>query len=435
MPFGQPMNARSRVRRERLDANGLPSILSLLRPQTARIGDTTHAVADIIEGVRARGDEALVDEARRFGAPMFSKADLRVDPTSLREALGTIAPELRRALEIAAEQVREVSEAVRPGDQTVTLQHGQRVTIRSIPVDSAGCYVPGGRATYPSSLVMACVPAQVAGVGRIAIASPPGADNRVSEVVRATAAILGVDEVYAVGGAAAVGALAYGTSTIAPVAVISGPGNAWVREAKRQVQGEVGIDSLAGPSEVLILADSTADAELLAADLVAQAEHGADSISVLACTDPGLTDRVAELLGTHLAPGGITLIDVNQTRDMVALAEAFAPEHLQIALGADDVDRVASQITRSGCVFVGRNGGTAFGDYIAGSNHILPTGGSARFSSAVGPATYMRRMSLVDLPQRAVDALAPHLDVIARAEGFPEHARSATIRMSQESRS
>ena len=421
------------VRRVRLRAGGTASVVHSLRPQgvgPALRGD----VEAILESVRARGDDALVEESRRFGAPTFSHDRLRVRNVSLENAADAIAPKLRRAIETAAAQIRAVSEAVRPQDRDLVLEYGQRITIRALAVDAVGCYVPGGRAAYPSSLLMACVPAQVAGVERIAVVSPPGADNAVVEVIRATAAILGIGEVYAVGGAAAIGALAYGTATIAPVAVIAGPGSAWVQEAKRQVQGLVGIDSLAGPSEVLILADAEATPELVAADLLAQAEHGPDSISVLASTDPSLTDHVAALLRSRTTPGAITLVDVMSTPLLVELAEAFAPEHLQINLRTEDAEATARQITRAGCVFVGPNGGTAFGDYMAGSNHILPTGGSARFASAVGPATFMRRMGIVNLPQEAVDALAPHLDVLARAEGFPEHARSATARISPEKR-
>jgi histidinol dehydrogenase len=419
------------VRRATLRAGGTGVLVQSLRPTSASAASVPADVERILVEVRRRGDDALVEQARAFGSPEFTHDRIRVTPVSLGNALGRIPGELRRAIELAADQVRAVAEAQRPTDRTVTLDHGQRVTIRAVPVDSAGCYVPGGRAAYPSSLIMATVPAQVAGVDRIAIASPAGTDSKVSEVVRATAAILGVEEVYAVGGAGAVGALAYGTATVSPVSVIAGPGNAWVTEAKRQVHGVVGIDSLAGPSEVLILADASADPGLATLDLLAQAEHGPDSVAVLASTDPELTDSVAQRLRdrSSTVPGAITLIDCMSLPLMIELAEALAPEHLQLVLKTGDLETSAPQITRSGCVFIGRNGATAFGDYMAGSNHILPTSGAARFASSVGPATFMRRMSVVEIPQTAVDALGAHLNVLAEAEGFPLHGESVTARM------
>ncbi len=232
---------------------------------------------------------------------------------------------------------------------------------------------------------------------------------------------------YAVGGAQAVAALAYGTETIAPTAVIAGPGNAWVQEAKRQVVGVVGIDGIAGPSELIVIADASADPEALAADLLAQAEHGPDSPAVLASDDPEVVEAVADALARQPeAVGRVTLVTCASRPLAVALAEAFAPEHLQLAVR--DARAVAAQITRAGCVFLGPSGATAFGDYVAGSNHILPTGGAARHASAVGPATFMRRMSVVDLPQEAVDVLTPPLARLADAEGFPQHRRSAELR-------
>jgi histidinol dehydrogenase len=304
------------------------------------------------------------------------------------------------------------------------------VSVRVLPVDSVGCYVPGGRAAYPSSLIMAAVPAQVAGVGRIAVVSPPGPDGKVAPAVLATAAALGLDEVYAAGGAAAIGALAYGTATIPPVAVVVGPGNPWVQEAKRQVVGVVGIESVAGPSEVLVLADDSADPRVVAADLLAQAEHGPDSLSVLATTDRALLDAVAEAVAREPASDGmITLVECGSWTLAAELAEALAPEHLQLNLR--DAEAVAERVRSAGAVFVGPNGGTAFGDYVAGSNHVLPTGGAARFASALGPATYVRHMSVVEMPQGAVDALTPHLAALADAEGFPQHRRSAEIRTSR----
>lgn len=416
------------VRRVHLRAGGSRAVAHTLRPEldTAGIRDQ---VGQIIEDVRGRGDDALVEVTRRFDCPDFRHERLRVPTVRVEEALGRISVGLRTAIVAAAAQVRAVAEATLPDDRTVTLPFGQRIQVRSIPVDAVGCYVPGGRAAYPSSLVMTVVPAQVAGVQRIAVVSPPGADGLPHQAILATAAILGVEEVYAVGGAASVAALAYGTATIAPVAVISGPGSPWVQEAKRQVVGVVGIDGIAGPSEVMIIADASADPRALALDLLAQAEHGADSPAVLASDDPDVIDAVAAALAAETPPpdaGPITLVECASMPLAIELAEDFAAEHLEIC--TRDAARLAERITRSGAVFIGPNCATAFGDYVAGSNHVLPTGGAARHSSALGPATYMRRMSVVEMTDGAVEALEPHLAALAAAEGFPKHAESARAR-------
>jgi len=372
----------------------------------------------------------VVDSIRRFDAPGFAGTSPVVDPEEVRAAADALEPSLREAIAFAADQVRQVAEASRPGDSEAVLPSGQSVRVRALPVVAAGIYAPGGRAAYPSSLIMGVVPAQVAGVERIVVASPPDEGGLPNRVVLAAASLLGVDQVIAAGGAAAIGAMAYGTETVDPVDVITGPGNPWVQEAKRQVFGLVGIDSVAGPSELVVLADASAEPHAIAADLLAQAEHGPDSPSILAAWDMAVADAVQDALAAAAAPvGTITIVACPSLDDAIALAEEFAPEHLQIA--TSDAAEVATRIRRAGCVFLGPLGGTAFGDYVAGSNHILPTGGAARHASAVGPATYMRRMSLVDIPQQAVDALTPHLAALADAEGFPEHRRSAEIRSSR----
>ncbi len=416
----------SAPRRVRLRAGGAQAIAHTLRPELDVAG-VEEAVAETLREVRARGDDALVDGARRFDCPDFTHDRLRVPRAAIDRAVDALSEELRAAIVTAASQVRVVAEALLPDDRVVTLPYGQRVQVRQVPVDAAGCYAPGGRAAYPSSLVMGVVPAQVAGVGRIVAVSPPGADGRPSPVVLATAGLLGVDEVYAAGGAAAIGALAYGTATVPPVAVIVGPGSPWVQEAKRQVVGRVGIDGVAGPSEVLIIADAGADPGHMALDLLAQAEHGADSPAVLASDDPAVIAAVeAALSEMPEAPGPITLVECASMPLAVELAEAFAPEHLQIA--TRDPEAVAAQITRSGAVFTGPNCATAFGDYVAGSNHVLPTGGAARHASALGPTTFLRRMSVVDMTDEAVEALTPHLAALADAEGFTLHRMSAEAR-------
>ncbi len=383
-------------------------------------------VQELLADVRARGDDALVDATRRFDCPDFTHDQIRVPRADLDAAAAALDGPLRDALLTAIAQVRALAAATRPADVSSTLPLGQRITVRAIPVASAGIYVPGGRAAYPSSLIMGAVPAQEAGVGRIAIVTPPGPDGRAAPVVLATASLLGIDEVAAVGGPAAIGALAFGTDAIAPVAVIAGPGSAWVQEAKRQVFGTVGIDGIAGPSEVVIVAEGDVDAAALADDLLAQAEHGPDSPAILVSPDAAILDAVEAVLRREDAAGAITLVHAESLDVAVDFAEAFAPEHLELAVAG--AARLAGSVRQAGAVFTGPNGGTAFGDYIAGSNHILPTGGAARFASAVGPSTFMRRMSVVDLSDDAVAALTPHLAEMAQAEGFPYHRRSAEVR-------
>jgi histidinol dehydrogenase len=306
------------------------------------------------------------------------------------------------------------------------------VTIRWLPVGAAGIYTPGGRAAYPSSVLMCAIPAQVAGLERIALASPPGPDGNLHPLVLAAAALCGVEEIYAMGGAQAIFALAHGTDTIAAVDIIAGPGNAWVREAKRQVYGTVGIDSLAGPSELMVIAGHDTDPEWAALDLCAQAEHGADSPLVLVAVEDHVLEAVAAATESaaadrpEVADAPFALLQVPDLSDAADLANAFAPEHLE--LFEEDAVLLAERITSAGCVFAGRYGATAFGDYVAGSNHVLPTGGAGHFSGPLGPAGFMRRIATVEIPPGAAAALAPHVDTLARAEGFPVHGESAMIR-------
>jgi histidinol dehydrogenase len=414
--------------RHRLERSGDVAGLARLLASPPPEPDLAGRVAAILADVRARGDDALVELVRRFDAPDFTRERLVAGGDEIAAAAAALAPALREAILFAARQVRALAEAQLPGEVALRLAAGQEIVVRAVPVADAGVYVPGGRAPYPSTVVMGVVPAQVAGVERVVLASPPGPDGRVAPVVLAAAGLLGVDEVLAVGGPAAIGALAFGTDTIRPVAVVAGPGNAWVQEAKRQVFGTVGIDGIAGPSEVLIVADDSTAPDVLAADLLAQAEHGPDSPAVLASDDDEVLDAVAAVISEAGGdPGRVSLVAC-ESRDLaLELAEAVAPEHLQLNLR--DGSEVARGVRSAGCVFVGPNGGTAFGDYVAGSNHILPTGGAARFASAVGPSTYLRRVAVVDLPDAAVAELTPHLAALADAEGFPAHRRSAEIRL------
>jgi histidinol dehydrogenase len=342
---------------------------------------------------------------------------------------------VREALRVATANVEAVARAEIERisvPTSVELDQGQRVEVRSEPVAAAGVYAPGGRASYPSSVLMACVPARIAGVARIAVCSPPGAGGRPDAAVLAASAIAGVDEVYAVGGAQAVAALAYGTETIDPVDVIAGPGNRYVTEAKRLVAGMVGIDGIAGPSELLVVADGVANPEWIALDLCAQAEHGDDSPLAVVSPDAALLDRVEELVlqlaaeRPSVADAPLALVAAPGLERALALADAYAPEHLELAF--EGADEAAARGRVAGCVFVGVGGATAFGDYVAGSNHVLPTGGAARFGAPLSPRAFMRRASVVSISAAAAAALAPHVAAIADAEGFPVHAESATAR-------
>ena len=390
-------------------------------------------VGPIEREVREGGDGAVLCMTARFDATERAPTALRVDPEAGAEALAALDPGLRESLELAADNVRAVAEAqVTSEAKTVELPQGQTVTVREVPVGAAGLYAPGGRAAYPSSVLMCAIPARVAGVERIALASPPGPDGTVNPLVLAAAELCGVKEIYAMGGAQAIFALAQGTETIAPVDVIAGPGNAWVREAKRAVSGTVGIDSLAGPSELMLVAGDGTDPEWAALDLCAQAEHGAEGPLVAVAVEEAVLDAVAdatekaaaEHYGIGEAP--LALVQAPDLSDAIDLANAFAPEHLE--LFEEDAALLADRVRTAGCVFVGRYGATAFGDYAAGSNHVLPTGGAGRFSGPLGPGVFRRRIAAVQVPAEAAAKLAPHVDAIARAEGFPVHGESAMIR-------
>jgi histidinol dehydrogenase len=382
--------------------------------------------------VREGGDAALLALTKRYDAPDGELSGLRVEPEEAAAALAGIDPELREALETAAANIRAVAEAQLGEERRVELPQGHSVRLGEVPVGAAGLYAPGGHAAYPSSVLMTALPAHAAGVRRIALATPPGPDGKVQAVTLAAAALCGIEEIYAIGGAQAIFALAFGTETIEPVDVIAGPGNAWVQEAKRAVYGTVGIDSLAGPSELMVIAGHDTEPEWAALDLCAQAEHG-DGALVLAAVELHVLDAVAACTERLAAerPGvsstaPLALVHVPDSTDAVDLCNAFAPEHVEIF--EEDAGLLAERITTAGCVFAGRWGATAFGDYAAGSNHVLPTGGSGRFTGPLGPGAFRRRISIVEIDGAAAAALAPSVDRIARAEGFPVHAESAMIR-------
>ncbi len=390
-------------------------------------------VAPIEREVLEGGDEAVLRLTARFDATESPRASLRIEAGEAAAALESLDPGVREAMEVVAANVRTVAEAQADRERRdVALPQGHTVTVREVPVGAAGLYAPGGRAAYPSSVLMCCIPARVAEVERVALASPPGPDGRVNPLVLAAAELCGVDEVYAMGGAQAIFALAHGTETIEAVDVIAGPGNAWVREAKRTVYGRVGIDSLAGPSELMLIAGHDTDPEWAALDLCAQAEHGDDGpLIAVAVEDAVLSALAAATEAAAAARPGVgeaplALVQVPDLSDATDLANAFAPEHLELL--EEDAALLASRVTTAGCVFAGRYGATAFGDYAAGSNHVLPTGGAGRFSGPLGPGAFRRRISTVEVPAAAAAKLAPHVDALARAEGFPVHAESAMIR-------
>ncbi|MDP9188575.1 MAG: histidinol dehydrogenase, partial [Actinomycetota bacterium] len=295
---------------------------------------------------------------------------------------------------------------------------------------------PGGTASYPSSALMCCVPAKVAGVERVAVATPPGADGRVDPTILAAAAIAGADVVYATGGAQAIAALALGTETVAPVDLIVGPGNRYVQEAKRQLNGRVGIDGIAGPSELMVIFDAGAELRWLALDLCAQGEHGDDGLLVAASADLEALDELERLVSElaaereSVAEPALALVEAPSVEAAVELANSLAPEHLQLACERD----LSAEVRTAGCVFVGRESGTAFGDYAAGSNHVLPTGGAGRFTGPLGPTVFRRRIATVNVTQDAARELAPAVATLARVEGFPVHAESVEARLEDPSR-
>jgi histidinol dehydrogenase len=387
-----------------------------LRALVPAPADVEADVRAILEAVRERGDAAVRELSARFDG--VEPGELRVAPEQLEAAPGALEPAVLEALGVAIANVGAVADAQLRDPLGVDLPQGQRVEILELPVRRAAAYVPGGRAAYPSTVVMCAVTARAAGVEELAVCTPPGPDGAVNPVVLAACALCGASEVYGMGGAQAVAALAYGTESVPAVDVIVGPGNSYVQEAKRQLVGTVGIDSVAGPSELLVVASEGADPALVAADLLAQAEHGPDSLVAALSPDAALLDAVEARLG------GTEAVLV-QTRDVpaaIALAEQVAPEHLEL-IGAE-AEALAETVRFAGCLFVGADAGTAFGDYVAGSNHVLPTGGAARFAGALGVGTFRRRMSRVSLPPGAAARLAPAGAALARAEGFPKHAES-----------
>ncbi|WP_432200819.1 histidinol dehydrogenase [Erythrobacter sp. W53] len=401
--------------------------------------DVSRDVAAILSEVRLRGDAALSDYTARFdGHHLNSDASWQISAEECAAAHAALDSDLRDALEVAAERIRTYHEGQMPEDRDYTDAIGMRLGARWTAVDAAGLYVPGGRAAYPSSLLMNAIPAKVAGVERLAVMTPTP-KGEVNSLVLAAAHIAGVDEMWRIGGAQAVAALAYGTDRIARVDVVTGPGNAWVAEAKRQLFGVVGIDMVAGPSEILVVADRDNDPDWIAADLLSQAEHDPSSQSILITDDAEFARQVADAVSVQLAALATTktatqswqdhglIIVVEKLADAVPLSDKLAAEHAQLAVA--DPEAMFKQMRHAGSVFFGRTTPEAVGDYIAGPNHVLPTGRRARFASGLSVTDFMKRTSFIDASPEALAAIGPAAVRLAEAEGLPAHAKSIELRL------
>jgi histidinol dehydrogenase len=399
-----------------------------------------NQVAAIICDVRSRGDAALIDYTERFDGCLVEPADLRVSEETLRQTATRVDACVLEALREAVGRVRAFHEHEREYSWALDGPNGVRLGQRITPIERVGLYVPGGTASYPSSVVMNVVPAQVAGVNRIVVATPPR-NLQENPAVAAALVELNVTEVYAVGGTQAIAALAYGTETVPRVDKITGPGNRYVAAAKKLVFGVVGIDSLAGPSEVIVIADETARASFVASDLLAQAEHGEDAAAILVTTSHELALEVVSQLATQMCQlarvsivkksltdyGAIIVVD--NMEEACALVNELAPEHLEIM--ARDEDHIASQIRNAGAIFFGQHTPEAVGDYLAGPNHVLPTSGAARFSSALSVRDFTKRTSTVKFSAKELRRTAPMIAALARSEGLDAHARSVLIRLEE----
>ena len=400
--------------------------------------DVARDVASIIARVRDEGDTALRELTQRFDRFDLDASGWALDRADCLAAYEGLTPDLRDALELAAERIATYHAKQKPQDSDGIDGLGIRLGARWRAVDAAGVYVPGGRAAYPSSVLMNAIPAKAAGVRRLVMVTPTP-DGEVNPLVLAAAHIAGVDEIWRVGGAQAIAALAYGTGRIAPVDVITGPGNTWVAEAKRQLYGVVGIDMVAGPSEIVVVADGKNDPEWIAADLLSQAEHDPTSQSILFTDDAAFADEVAGAVDAQIeqlatrdtaraswdANGAIVLVPT--LVEAIPLVDRLAPEHLELA--CDAADELFELVRHAGSVFIGRHTPEAIGDYVAGPNHVLPTGRRARFASGLSVLDFMKRTSFLALEEAGLAAIGPAAVALANAEGLPAHARSVAIRL------
>lgn len=429
-----------------IDLRGVPARAAASRvPRATAARDHAFQVAgDVVADVRERGESALREQALNFDG--VSGHDVRVPADRIQAAIQALDPSVREALEEAIARVRLASAAQVPPNTVTGLGEGAIVTQRWQPVRRVGVYVPGGKAVYPSSVVMNVVPAQVAGVERIALASPPQADGQVHPTILAAAGLLGVDEVYAMGGAGAIGAFAYGVDGIGleAVDVVTGPGNNFVAAAKRHVAGVVGTDSEAGATEILVIADDSADPRLVAADLVSQAEHDEQAGAVLVTWSPALAKAVttevaavasrtrhAERVAAALGGPQSAIIVVDDLAAAAAFSNAYAPEHLEVLTA--DPDEALALLHDAGAIFLGAHSPVSLGDYLAGSNHVLPTGGQARYAAGLGAHTFLRPQQVVSYDRAALEAVADRIVALAEAEQLPAHGEAVTARFAPRS--
>ena len=417
-------------------ADSFAALQSMKREQSV---DVNTAVTAIIDYVRARGDVALIELTEKYDRQKLTPATLRVSDAEIEAAMAACDSETKAALELAATRIADFHARQKPEDARFTDEAGVELGHRWSAVDAAGLYVPGGLANYPSSVLMNAIPARVAGVERVVMVVPTP-DGQINPLVLVAAKLAGVDEVYRIGGAQAVAALAYGTKSIAPVNVIVGPGNAYVAAAKKQVFGQVGIDMIAGPSEILVVADTQNDPAWMAADLLSQAEHDEVAQSILICDDNDYADAVAQAVESALTTlpreaiaraswenfGAILVVDDLDTQ-APELVNQLAPEHLELAVA--DPDALAAGIRHAGAIFMGRHTPEAIGDYIAGPNHVLPTARAARYASGLSVLDFMKRSSLVKCDANALAAIGPAAVRLAEEEGLQAHGRSISIRL------
>ena len=426
-----------RLAAEEVRGLGVRTTAERLHALVAGGASVAEQVREIVQTVRTGGDTAVLDFTRRFDTAGNEPRPLLVGAEELDEAITQLPLELVAGLQVAITNVAVVADAGVGRDASVQLGQGQRIVSREIPVTSAAVYVPGGRAPYPSTVVMGVVTARCAGVIDVAVCAPPGANGQIDPVILGTCRLCGVERVYRMGGAQAIAALAYGTETVSRVDVIVGPGNLYVQEAKHQLSKVVGIDGFAGPSDLLVLLGAGVgeyEVRLAALDMLAQAEHGEGSLVAGISPSPQVCDALAAMLESlvverpTVGEAAFAVVAVDSSRESVALANAFAPEHLQL-IGAD-VEALAPAVSSAGCLFVGAESATAFGDYVAGSNHVLPTDGAARFTSTLSVRHFRRRMSEVHIGPAAAKLAAAGAP-LARAEGFEVHAQSMEARVRQ----
>ena len=420
-----------------LDASFANDFAAFLATKREAEADVDQVVADILADVRARGDAAVLDYTERFDRVEVAPDRIAFSAEEIAAAVAASPAETVAALKLAAERIEAFHRGQLPEDTRYVDAAGVELGSRWTAIAAVGIYVPGGLAAYPSSVLMNAVPAKVAGVDRIAM-TVPTPDGEINPLVLAAADIAGVDEIYRIGGAQAVGALAFGTKSIAPVDKIVGPGNAYVAAAKRRVFGTVGIDMIAGPSEILVVADRDNDPAWIAADLLSQAEHYEDAQSILITDDAGFADAVVAAVDTHLATldrapiaaaswqdyGAVVTVD--SLDKAPGLIDRIAPEHLELAVA--DPDALAARVRNAGAIFLGRHTPEAIGDYVAGTNHVLPTARSARFSSGLSVLDFVKRTSIVRCDTESLRAIGPAAATLADAEGFGAHALSITIR-------